>query len=124
MGIFDRLRQGLSKTREKIAQTFRVVLPIGRPVDDEVLDKLEAVMLAADMGPSTVAALIAEVRAAWKRGAIKETQDINPFLQSRLIERWPDEDRRLHFAAQGPTVILVAGINGSGKTTSIAKLAA
>jgi fused signal recognition particle receptor len=123
MGLFDRLKQGLSKTRAKIAEGFRAVLPFGRPIDDQVLDELDAVMLAADMGPATVASLMEDVRGAWKRGDIKQAQDITAYLQKKLIERWPEEDRRLHFVAEGPTIILVAGINGSGKTTSIAKLA-
>jgi len=123
MGLFDRFKKGLSKTRDKIATGFRAVLPFGQPVDEQVIAQLEETMLAADMGPSTVLNLIDGVRSAWKKGKIKETQDILPHLQEDLTSRWAQEDLALCQAPSKPTVILVTGINGSGKTTSIAKLA-
>ena len=122
MGLFDRLKKGLAKTREKIGHSFRAVLPIGRKIDDEVIDRLEETMLADDMGPSTTARLIDEVRSAYKAGSITETQEIIPFLKEKVISYWPADDRKLRSAPSGPTVILVAGVNGSGKTTSVAKL--
>jgi fused signal recognition particle receptor len=123
MGLFDRFKKSLSKTREKIASGFRAILPFGKKIDDNVLLELEETMLAADIGPVTVNKLIDSTRAAWKRGDIKETQDIIEHLKKIIVEMWPESDRQLRFVPDGPTVILVAGINGSGKTTSIAKLA-
>ncbi len=123
MGLFDRFKKGLSRTREKIAQGFRAVLPVGQAIDDELLAKLEETMLLADMGPTVVTDLIGAVRAGWKRGKLSEAQEILPFLQEQVIERWPEQDRRLIRADTKPTVVLVTGVNGSGKTTSIAKLA-
>ncbi|HRX84158.1 MAG TPA: signal recognition particle-docking protein FtsY [Phycisphaerae bacterium] len=123
MGLFDRLKQGLAKTRDKIAGGIRVVLPFGRKIDEALLDELEDSMLAADIGPVTVTKLIDSTRAAWKRGKIKESQEVIAHLKQVIVEMWPEADRRLKYAADGPTVVLVAGINGSGKTTSIAKLA-
>ncbi|MGB9623548.1 MAG: signal recognition particle-docking protein FtsY [Phycisphaerae bacterium] len=123
MGILDRLKKGLAKTRDRIASGFRAILPFGKKIDDAVLDQLEETMLADDMGPATVSRLIDEVRKAWKAGTIRETQEIIPFLKEHITGYWPEAQRRLRFAESGPTVILVAGINGSGKTTSVAKLA-
>ena len=122
MGFFDRLKAGLSKTREKIGRSFRSILPFGRKIDDAVISELEETMLADDMGPAVTARLIGEIRAAYKLGDIKETQDIVPFLESKIVTYWPEADRQIRFAESGPTVILVVGINGSGKTTSVAKL--
>jgi len=122
MGLFDRIRQGLTKTREKIGRTFRSILPFGKKIDDGLIDELEETMLADDMGPVATARLISEVRQAYKGGEISETQEIIPFLQKKIVTYWPEVDRRLKTAAAGPTVILVAGVNGSGKTTSVAKL--
>lgn len=122
MGLFDRFKKGLAKTRDKINRSFRSVLPFGRKIDDALLDELEETMLADDMGPGATARLIDEVRAAYKSGEIAETQEIIPFLQKHVISYWPEGDRQLRFAESGPTVILVAGVNGSGKTTSVAKL--
>ena len=123
MGLFDRFKKGLAKTRQTVAAGFRAALPFGRKIDEELLADLEHTMLAADMGPVMVDKLIDTVRQAWKRGSVKEAQDVIPYLKEHLIEFWPQEDRKLHFADDGPTVIMVTGVNGSGKTTSIAKLA-
>ena len=123
MGLFDRFKKGLTKTREKIAQGFRAVLPVGQAIDENILNNLEDTMLAADMGPAVVTALINDVRTAWQKGRLSETQDILPHLRERVIERWPEQDRKLARAETKPTVVLVTGVNGSGKTTSIAKLA-
>jgi fused signal recognition particle receptor len=122
MGLFDRFVKGLAKTRDKIARSFRSILPFGKKIDDAVIDQLEETMLADDMGPGTTARLIAEVRTAYKAGEIHETQEIIPFLKRRIVSYWPEAGRQLITAPSGPTVILVVGINGSGKTTSVAKL--
>ena len=122
MGLFDRFKQGLTKTRQKITRSFRTVLPFGKKIDDAVIDDLETTMLADDMGPAITGRLIDEVRTAYKSGQISETQEIIPFLEKHIVSYWPESDRHLKRAASGPTVILVTGVNGSGKTTSVAKL--
>ena len=123
MGLFDRLKKGLAKTREKVVGGFRAVLPFGKKIDEDVLIQLEEAMLSADIGPVTVDKLIGSIREVWKQGKIKETQEIVEHLKDHVVQMWPESDRHLRYVADGPTVILVAGINGSGKTTSIAKLA-
>ncbi len=123
MGLFDLFKKGLQKTREKIVAGLRAVLPFGRKIDEALLDELETAMLAGDMGPRAVAALIDEARAAWKGGKISEAQEILPFLKTRVTQTWTADKRALAKAASGPTVIFVVGINGSGKTTTVAKLA-
>jgi fused signal recognition particle receptor len=122
MGLFDRLRKGLARTREKVAGGVRAILPIGKPIDDKLLDDLQDTLLLADVGPATVAKLIDVTRQAWKRGKIREAQEIAAFIQEHVVAMWPPADRSIRFAPDGPTVVLVTGINGSGKTTSIAKL--
>lgn len=122
MGLFDRLKKGLSATRERVAASFRSVLRIGQPIGQETFQRLEDTMLAADFGPQTTQRLLGVIQSGWKSGKISEEQEITPFLQQHIIDMWPDADRRIHFAQEGPTVILVTGINGSGKTTSVAKL--
>lgn len=121
MGLFDRVKRGLAKTRQKISGGFRALLR-GK-ISDELLDRLEETMLADDMGPTTTMQLIGEVREAYRAGQITEAEQIVPFLKDKIVSYWPEEDRRLTFAGSGPTVVLVAGINGSGKTTGVAKLA-
>ena len=121
MGLFDRFRQGLQKTRQKIGSGFRALLR-GK-ISDELLEKLEEMMLADDMGPATTTRLIEEVRQAWHDQQISEAEQIIPFLKDKIVSYWPESDRQLNTAPEGPTVVLVAGINGSGKTTGVAKLA-
>ena len=123
MGLFDLFKKGLTKTREKLVAGMRAVLPFGRKIDDALLDDLETAMLAGDMGPRAVTTLIAEARTAWKAGKISEAQEILPFLKQRIAATWPAADRALAQAPSGPTVVFVCGINGSGKTTTTAKLA-
>lgn len=123
MGLFDRFKKGLARTREKVSTSFRSVLRIGHKIDQATIDRLEDAMLTADFGPVTTEKLIEVVRTGWKKGEIAEEQQIKDYLKQHVIELWPEADRRIQFADSGPTVILVTGINGSGKTTSVAKLA-
>ena len=122
MGLFDRFKTGLTRTREKISTGFRAALRIGRKIDQESLHRLEDTMLAGDFGPITTEKLIGVVRSGWTGGRITEEQEITAYLQEHIIDLWPEADRRIRFAESGPTVVLVSGINGSGKTTSVAKL--
>jgi len=121
--LLDRFKKGLARTREKLATGLRSVLRIGRKIDAGTLTRLEEAMLAADIGPATTRKLIEVVRGGWRGGAIAEEQEIQDYLKHHIVAMWPEDDRRIRFAESGPTVILVTGINGSGKTTSVAKLA-
>ncbi|MCE5184801.1 MAG: signal recognition particle-docking protein FtsY [Planctomycetaceae bacterium] len=127
MGIFTKtvqyLKEHLGKTRAKITSSLSAVLTLGRNIDDELLDKLEETLIGDDIGVETTDRIITDLRGAYKKGQIKKTDDVVPFLKSHMKNYWPAQDRMLKSAESGPTVILVAGINGSGKTTSIAKLA-
>lgn len=123
MTLFDRLKKGLTRTREKLASGFRSVLHIGRKIDRETLIRLEETMLAADFGPTTTSKLIEVVQDGWKKGRITEEQEIQEHLERHIIDLWSEADTQIQYAETGPTVILVTGINGSGKTTSVAKLA-
>jgi fused signal recognition particle receptor len=123
MGLFDLFKKGLAKTRDKVLGGLRRVLLLGRKIDDALLNELADAMLTGDMGPRAVAALQEELRAAWKRGEIREAQEILPFLKQHIAGTWTPEARALRLADAPPTVIFVVGINGSGKTTSVAKLA-
>jgi fused signal recognition particle receptor len=123
MGLFDVFKKGLQKTREKISAGLRTILPFGRKIDEQLLDELSDAMLTGDMGPRAVAGLVDEVRKGWKDGKLHEAQEILPFLKRRIAETWKPGDRALQFATSPPTVVFVVGVNGSGKTTSVAKLA-
>jgi len=127
MGFFSKtvqyLKDRLGKTRSKIASGLAAVLPMGRRIDDQLLEDLEATLIGDDIGVETTERLIDDLRQAYKNKEVAQSDDIVPFLKAKMKSYWPQQDRRLNTAAAGPTVILVAGVNGSGKTTSIAKLA-
>ena len=127
MGIFTRTAEffkgRLGKTRDRISSSLKAVLSLSRNIDEELLDQLEETLIGDDIGVETTDKLISELRRAYRDRQIATTDQIIPFLKEHIKNYWPDRDRQLNFAQSGPTVVLVAGVNGTGKTTSIAKLA-
>lgn len=95
----------------------------GRQLSDELIDELEARLIQADVGVQTTTRLIDDLRQKYRAKEITSGDQVLDFLKNELKTFWPEIDRTLKFAPTGPTVILVAGINGSGKTTSVAKIA-
>ena len=121
---FDKLKQGLAKTRRGPATMLRDLLT-GRSLSPQLLHDLERAMIQADIGVKTAIELRKDLEAGWERGELETGDQALLYLKDQIQAYYPDEDRRLKFAPEGrgPTVILVAGVNGSGKTTSIAKIA-
>src|SRR3954470_16729907 len=119
----DKLKGALRKTAEVLNTDVRTLFIPGRQLDDAFLDEMEEKFIRADMGVRRAEKLKVEVRERWRLGRIKNAEDAEGVVREQLIAMFPAEDRELKFAASGPTVILVAGVNGAGKTTSIAKLA-
>jgi fused signal recognition particle receptor len=120
MGIFRKIKQGLAKTRRMfmgVATLFRLK---GR-VDKDFLQELEKRLYLADVGTGATAEIIGRVRQAFLDKEI--TGDVEAFVKQQLVELVAPSERGLRTNMAGPTVILVSGVNGSGKTTSIAKLA-
>ncbi len=119
----DKLRGGLQKSRDKLRNSLSSILTLGRKIDDNLLDELEEKLISDDMGVETTMQIIEDLRKAWKARKITNAEEIIPFLKKELVDYWPEQDRQLHYAAEGPTVIMVVGVNGCGKTTSIGKMA-
>src|SRR5262249_22976297 len=119
-GLFSKLKQGLAKTRgvfTGVAQLFRLK---GR-VDRNFLAELEKRLYLADVGTAATAEIVDQVRQAFLDKEI--TGDVEAFVKEKLKGLLSAEETALRYNPAGPTVIIVAGVNGSGKTTSIAKLA-
>ncbi|MDH7598979.1 MAG: signal recognition particle-docking protein FtsY [Sedimentisphaerales bacterium] len=127
MGIFSKtaqyIKERLDKTRQQLKTSLSAVLGIGRAIDQQLLDQLEETLIKADVGVETTAKLMEDLKVAYKARQISTSDQIIPFLKDKIRSYWPAYDCQLRLAPSGPTVILVAGVNGSGKTTSIAKLA-
>jgi fused signal recognition particle receptor len=118
--LLNKFKQGLSKTRSVftgVAQLFRLK---GR-VDRDFLAELEKRLYLADVGTGATSEIVEQVRQAFLDKEI--TGDVEVFVKQKLKEMLRAGDPGLHYNLGGPTVIMVAGVNGSGKTTSIAKLA-
>jgi fused signal recognition particle receptor len=130
MGFFKRIRstaegirRGLAKTHERLADGLGRLFSLHRKLDDDVCDELEELMVGADMGIQAASEIIDDIRQAHKEGRIEDTSNLRAYLKEELVRILGESDASLRMADQAPTVILVAGTNGSGKTTSIAKLA-
>jgi fused signal recognition particle receptor len=127
MGFFsksiDKLKGALKKTAQVLNTDVRTLFVPGRQIDEAFLQEMEEKFLQADMGVKNVEPMITAIRDRWRLGKIKNALEAEGVARETLLANWPAQDRELRFAAEGPTVILVAGINGAGKTTSIAKLA-
>jgi len=126
MGIFskafDKLKAGLAKTRQKFFGAIRMLVS-GRQLDEDLMDELEATLIQADFGVASAMKIRQDLQAAFKDKRIGSGDDVIPFLKDELKKYWPPADRSLRVSPTPPTVVLVAGINGAGKTTSVAKLA-
>jgi fused signal recognition particle receptor len=119
----DKLKGALSKTAQVLNTDVRTLFIPGRQIDDAFLAEMEEKFIRADMGVKNVQRIVGEVRDRWQIGKIKNAEDAERVVREQLLEMFPRINRELRFAPTGPTVILVAGVNGAGKTTSIAKLA-
>ena len=122
-GAFNKLKQGLAKTRSKFAQSLKSIFTLGRKLDDEALDELAEALIASDIGPHAAERIVGDLRKAYKEGRLQDPQLIEQFLRDELKSSLRLWDTAVKFAPSPPTVFLVAGVNGSGKTTTIAKLA-
>lgn len=122
MGFFERLKVGLSKTRHNFTDRIQVLVGASAKIDEDFLEELEMILLSADVGVKTTEKLISAVRQAAKRKEINGTEDVIPFLKNYLTKLLTDSGQRTRIGAK-PTVILVVGVNGVGKTTTIGKLA-
>lgn len=115
--FFTKLKQGLTKTRDVFAGLFRFR---GR-VDRDFLDELEKRLYLADVGTVATTEIVEQVRQAFLDKEI--SGDVEEFVKTKLKELLTAPTEGITWAARPPTVVMVAGVNGSGKTTSIAKLA-
>jgi fused signal recognition particle receptor len=116
------IRQGLSRTRAALGRGLRSLLH-GQALSPALIDQIESHLLAADVGVKATGVVVEDLRRAMRAGELVRGEDAIALLKTRLKARWAGSDLALARAASGPTVILVAGVNGSGKTTSVAKIA-
>jgi len=123
MGFFARIKQGLTKTTQLLRTDIRDLFKSGgRLVDDEFLEELRRILVGTDMGPQAAKENIDEIATQFRARVIEMGDAIN-VVKAKLKQLMAQDEAPLKLAAAGPSVIMICGVNGSGKTTSIAKLA-
>ena len=121
MDFFERLKDGLSKTRKNFTEKIETLVGLSTEVDEDFLEELEMVLIAGDVGVKTTEKIMKAVRGAAKSREIKSPEDVLPFLKAYVAGLLKDEGQRMRLSGS-PSVILVVGVNGVGKTTTIGKL--
>ena len=124
MGFFDKLKKGLTRTREAFTDKINTIVLGRADIDDDLLVEIEETLIMADVGVDTTEKLMDAVRQGIKHKDIHEPADLIPFLENKIGEILQSDDAGLHMAEEGPTVFLAIGVNGAGKTTTIGKLSA
>ncbi len=117
-----RLKAGLARTREVLGTDVGTLFS-GRKIDEALFDELEAALLSADCGVEATGELLADLRQRVRKQRIEDSVALKEALKSAILERLAPLERKLDAGGRKPCIIVVAGVNGSGKTTSIGKLA-
>lgn len=121
MGFFDKIKAGLKKTRENISSQIHSMLHAFTKIDEELFEELEELLVMADVGVNTAERICDTLRARVKERGITDPNEIMGLLEE-VVTEMIDGDNALHLDTQ-PSVILVIGVNGVGKTTTIGKIA-
>ena len=122
MGFFDKLKNGLSKTKNSFDEKINNVFSNFRKVDEELVEELEEALIMSDVGAQTSAKIISNLRDRIKKEKIENEEDVRNALREEIKAILDEVDNGLKLATH-PSVILVVGVNGVGKTTSIGKIA-
>ena len=122
MGFFEKLKQGLGKTKTSFDEKINNVFSTFRKVDEDFLEELEEVLIMSDIGMDTSVKIVDKLRNTIKKENLKDEEDVKNALRKEMQNVLDEVDNSLHLETK-PSVILVVGVNGVGKTTSIGKIA-
>ena len=123
-GFLDRMKEAVTRTRETLAARIEDVVSIGKEIDRNTLDDLEAILISADLGTATTQQVLSSLREKADRKQIKDVDELKRLLKEELLAILDVTDKRPVVRVDDtPEVILVVGVNGAGKTTTIGKLA-
>jgi len=123
-GFFKKLKNGLSKTHQAVVRRLDEATLGKREINDEILDNFEEIMISSDLGINTVIKLMDEIRFKVKRNELKNPEKLKEVLKENILQILQKHDRKLDVKIDNkPFIILTVGVNGTGKTTTIAKLA-
>lgn len=122
MGFFDRLKQGLAKTKDAFNEKVNEVMANFRKVDEELMDALEEALILSDVGMETSTKIIDRLRDRVKLEKIEDSEQVKVVLQEEIAKELTKNDSTLIIDSK-PSIIMMVGVNGAGKTTSIGKIA-
>ncbi|HUN56001.1 MAG TPA: signal recognition particle-docking protein FtsY [Smithella sp.] len=123
ISFFEKLKTGLTKTRDALTKNLDNLIFGKRVIDKELFEELEELLISADMGPQFTYDLIDDVKQRVSRHELKNAQEIKNVLQERMTAILQKMDRPMTIPQGKPFIIMAIGVNGSGKTTTIGKLA-
>ena len=119
----SRLTGGLAKTRSRLSDGMRNLFRIGRRIDAQFLEELEEVLILGDVGVAATTRIVEDLKTRYRDREITAADDLPAVVKADLKSALAGADRSIRFNADGPTVVLIVGVNGSGKTTAVARLA-
>ena len=123
-GLFDRMKQAVSRTRESLEDRIEGVLSLTRPIDESALEDLEMSLIASDIGVNTASEILDTLRERASRKQIENGAELKQLLKQELKSILDEQQRPPRAVATAPEIILMVGVNGTGKTTTSGKLAA
>ncbi|MCX8110960.1 MAG: signal recognition particle-docking protein FtsY [Syntrophorhabdaceae bacterium] len=122
MGLFEKIKNGLTKTREQLITRIEWIVQ-GKPIDEDSFYEIEEALILADTGIETAQILMERIKERWKRGHIKNTEDIKRCMAEEIEKILKPVESPMSMDGKKPFIILTLGVNGVGKTTTIAKIA-
>ena len=125
IGFFERIKEGLVKTRDQFSSQIKNLFTANVKIDDDMYEELEEILISADIGMDSTLDIVDSLRDEIKRQNIKDSNQIYPVLKDIMIEKLDENnlDNNLNIIQNELAIILVIGVNGVGKTTTIGKLA-
>ena len=123
-GLLDRMKQAVTRTRENLSERIEEIVSFRKEIDRETLDDLESTLIAADLGTTTTREVLDKLREQVDRKQIGNLEELKRLLRQELLAILKSSEKPVRAVETGPEVLLIVGVNGTGKTTTIGKLAA